>query len=109
MQGWGCAASPAGGGADELGHLLHVVCGQQHHLLVLREVLLEDLVQQPLPPQLRGNKARGAWETSDAIPAPWQHPSARPGNTHVGGDLLQLSQGHFVVHGADIPTEIIIF
>ena len=43
-----------GGGADELRHLLHVVCGQQHHLLILREVFLEDLVQQPLPPQLGG-------------------------------------------------------
>lgn len=29
------AAVPAGCGADELGHLLHVVCGQQHHLLIL--------------------------------------------------------------------------
>lgn len=55
-RGGGSAASPAGCGADELGHLLHVICGQQHHLLVLREVFLEDLVQQPLPLQLWGGE-----------------------------------------------------
>lgn len=71
-------AVPAGRAADELRHLLHVVGGQQHDLLILREVLVEDAVQQVLPPQLGGPGAalspHGPW-----LPPPTLCPRPMPG------------------------------
>lgn len=183
FQGWArrCPPpSPAGRHADEVGHLVHVVGGQQHHLLVLREVVVEDAVQQALPLELAGwaRHPRVTGLSASPLPFPgghawsWccpQHPGqyrmesspsrahlsggqwgmflgtrawhrgvvllirdagqpwghgtgtstgCRAGGrwgwqgvgrgTHRGGDALQLAQGHFVVHGADIPPHVVV-
>lgn len=67
--------SPAGRHADEVGHLVHVVGGQQHHLLVLREVVVEDAVQQALPLKLAGwaRHPRATRLSTSPFPFPWGH------------------------------------
>lgn len=140
---------------------MHVVGGQQHHLLLLREVVMEDAVQQAFPLELPGwaqsggyrepppachaggNSLQDLWPPtmpSTQKSARWIHHSQvnLPGgisegmeqgdrnkcraqgrwgaggsrlgtrSTHCRGDALQLTEGHFVVHAANIPPHIIV-
>lgn len=53
-------ALPLGRGLDDVGHVLYVVGGQHHQLLVLREVVVEDSVQQAFPVKLWAGGGRVA-------------------------------------------------
>lgn len=83
FQGWARRwqpPSPAGRHAEEVGHLVHVVGGQQHHLLILREVVVEDAVQQALPLELAGwARHPRATRLSASPPPPSQGVTPAPG------------------------------
>lgn len=49
---------------------MHVVGGQQHHLLLLREVVMEDAVQQALPLELPGQALSEGHGDPHSMP-PW--------------------------------------
>lgn len=90
---------------DEQGHLLQILHSQQH-LLILREMLSEDLAQQPLPLRLwgRGQERKNLEHTREGDPEFQDLPhiacSSGMGIPHLRADL-QLPQSLRVVRGGD--------